>query len=280
MAQLDISTFSGHVESHELDKRQAVSIGSHPSNDIQVEGDDVEIMHCRISWNKSGFEVVAAGGDGVDVNGTLVQKVQLSSGDVLRVGDSDITFKDGDLARQAEESDDDLNASTFGLKPLTGEIEIPPAIAEEKEKKSPPPDEPLTADEIELEELEEIEEVPEKKRRSSKDKQKRSRDRKERERRERKRERAEKEERSSKKSKSRREEPEPDDAGEFDLEDLAAAQDEPAEKAAKVLHRKTDAAADESFDERVDEEPAPAPASEKLSLRQRLHSRPKRPGEA
>ena len=47
----------------ELDKRQPVSIGQHPSNDDSIAGDNVEQMHCRISWNKQGFEVVSAGSE-------------------------------------------------------------------------------------------------------------------------------------------------------------------------------------------------------------------------
>ena len=146
MATLDISTFSGHLQSVELDRRQAISIGSHASNDVQVEGDDVEIMHCRISWNKTGFEVVAAGVEGVDVNGNLVQKAMLQPGDVMRIGDADVKYLDvGDSSAPDENGSGEIG--TFGLKPLSSEMDVVPPPTP---KASPPADEPLTADEIEI----------------------------------------------------------------------------------------------------------------------------------
>ncbi|MBX3439942.1 MAG: FHA domain-containing protein, partial [Planctomycetaceae bacterium] len=95
MTYLEIDFGAGARRKIELDKRQPISIGRHPSNDISLSGDDVEPMHCRISWKKSsGYEVVAAGLDGVEVNGTLVQKTVLDPGDMLRIGAANIVFRD------------------------------------------------------------------------------------------------------------------------------------------------------------------------------------------
>ncbi|MEZ6145967.1 MAG: FHA domain-containing protein [Planctomycetaceae bacterium] len=97
MPHLEIRLPNDGPRTIELDKRTPLSVGQHPSNDICIDGDDVELMHCRVSWNKkAGFEVVSAAIDGVDVNGTLVQKSVLTSGDVMRIGDANITFVDGD----------------------------------------------------------------------------------------------------------------------------------------------------------------------------------------
>ncbi|MGE4001410.1 MAG: PQQ-binding-like beta-propeller repeat protein, partial [Planctomycetaceae bacterium] len=144
MTYLEIDFGSGDRRTVELDKRQPVSIGRHPSNDVTIAGDDVELMHCRISWQKSGgYQVVAAGKDGVDVNGTLVQKSKLATDDVLRIGPANITFRDP-AASPPETADfeaRDVPQSTFSLKPLSGEIDFPlPPAAEELP--------PLTADEI------------------------------------------------------------------------------------------------------------------------------------
>ncbi|MBW3539929.1 MAG: PQQ-binding-like beta-propeller repeat protein, partial [Planctomycetes bacterium] len=79
-------------ERRELSNKQPLSIGRHDRNDVVVDDDDVSIMHCRISWQKRDWEVVAANLDGVEVNGTLVRKAKLAAGDVLRVGPLDIGF--------------------------------------------------------------------------------------------------------------------------------------------------------------------------------------------
>ncbi len=174
MPYLEIRLPNDGPRTVELDKHTPLSIGQHRSNDICIDGDDVELMHCRVSWHKkAGFEVVSAGLDGVDVNGTLVQKAGLTSGDVMRIGDANITFVDGEPIESevADQSSDDQSASTFGLRPLTDEFSAPlppdddvPLTADE----IPADDVPLTADEI----------IPEEKEsKSRKKKSKRSKDR-------------------------------------------------------------------------------------------------------
>ncbi len=74
MSYLKIKFASGREERVELSKRQPASIGEHPSSDVCIADEGVGMMHCRVSWNKTGYEVVAAVGEGVDVNGTRVQK--------------------------------------------------------------------------------------------------------------------------------------------------------------------------------------------------------------
>ena len=58
MASLEISFLSGKHQIIELSKQQPVSIGSHASNDLQIDNENVASMQCRISWNKKGFEVL------------------------------------------------------------------------------------------------------------------------------------------------------------------------------------------------------------------------------
>ncbi|MEW4530499.1 PQQ-binding-like beta-propeller repeat protein [Maioricimonas sp. JC845] len=91
-AQLEVTRLDGGTERVALSKRQPVSIGQHASNDVIIDEDGVDILHCRISWNRSGFEVAAATGEGVEVNGSMVRHAMLGPDDVLRVGSVDIRF--------------------------------------------------------------------------------------------------------------------------------------------------------------------------------------------
>ena len=100
MIRLEIRNLKGEVERRALSKTQPLSIGKHATNDVVISEDGVAAMHCRISWKKSNFEITAAGSEGVEVNGTLVQHVAISPGDVIRIGSSDITVR--------ENNDDDM----------------------------------------------------------------------------------------------------------------------------------------------------------------------------
>src|SRR5688500_5942456 len=126
MAHLDISHLTGDVERRELTKQQPLSIGSHRSNDVCIDEEGVELIHCRVSWSKTAFEAVAAGVEPIDVNGNLVQRSQLKSGDVLRIGTVDMKFRgDGESATAA-----DIPASdNYGLKPVSEDL--PSFLSEE-----------------------------------------------------------------------------------------------------------------------------------------------------
>ena len=135
MAKLELQHLSGDVETHELSKREPLSIGNHVSNDICIRGDDVAVMHCRISWAKKAYEVTAANLDGVELNGTLVRQALLRPGDVLRIGSVDIAvrYDEGEVdpdsiqAKAGESGKGDKGGgqptSEVDLKPITeGEI--------------------------------------------------------------------------------------------------------------------------------------------------------------
>lgn len=94
MSSIEIRYANGKTGKKALSKKQTLSIGKHPSNDVVINDDTVAAMHCRIAWNKSGFEVTAATRDGVEINGTLVRNASLNDRDVLRVGTVDITVRD------------------------------------------------------------------------------------------------------------------------------------------------------------------------------------------
>ncbi len=101
MAFLEIQYLTGDHERRELHKHQPVSIGSHPTNDVVVDEEGVELIHARIAWNKDAYEVVAAGVGGVDVNGVLVQRARLQGKEVLRFGSVDVRFHGEPAARAA-----------------------------------------------------------------------------------------------------------------------------------------------------------------------------------
>ncbi len=109
MASLDISFLSGKTQEIELSKQQPISVGSHASNDLQIENDGVAAMQCRISWNKNYYEAVAATSDGIEINGIISGRSQLQDGDLIRIGEADIRFVDEiefiDESEIIEESD-------------------------------------------------------------------------------------------------------------------------------------------------------------------------------
>ena len=94
MATLKIKQISGSTETRELSRSHPLTIGRQDFNDICIPEEGVARMHCRISWNKTGFEVTAATADGIEVNSTTVAHLILSSGDTIRVGSCDLIFDD------------------------------------------------------------------------------------------------------------------------------------------------------------------------------------------
>lgn len=128
MPFLEVIHMTGDVDQRKLSKQQPLTIGSHSSTDITVDEDDVEIMHCRISWGKQGFEAVAAGTAPVTINGNLVKNAILKPGDVLQFGTVDIRYREG-----ADDgfgtSPDETKENELGLKPLSEEIMATPPVA-------------------------------------------------------------------------------------------------------------------------------------------------------
>jgi outer membrane protein assembly factor BamB len=95
MPNLEVRTPDGRTELRKLSRRNPIVIGRNPISDIHVDDESVAAIHCRVSWKGTSFEVAAVSGDGVDVNGVLVQKKTLRSGDVIRVGDLDVVMLNG-----------------------------------------------------------------------------------------------------------------------------------------------------------------------------------------
>ncbi|WP_437204378.1 outer membrane protein assembly factor BamB family protein [Planctomicrobium sp. SH664] len=120
MAFLEIMHYTGENERRELSKQTPITIGSHPSNDLCIDEDGVDIMHCRVSWGSTGFEAVAAGVDPIEVNGTPMQRTTLKAGDVLRFGTVDIRYREGE--HDGSHAAEVKPARDQGLKPISDEI--------------------------------------------------------------------------------------------------------------------------------------------------------------
>ena len=93
-AFLILRRLDGSTEQRELSRSQPLTIGRQSFNDICISEPDVAPMHCRVSWNKTGFEVTAATPAGVEVNSGSVAQMMLNSGDTIRVGSVDLIFEE------------------------------------------------------------------------------------------------------------------------------------------------------------------------------------------
>lgn len=130
MASLEITFLSGKAQKIELSKKQPISIGSHASNDLQIKNEGVASMQCRISWNKKGYEILAANSDGIEINGTMSGRTLLNDGDLIRIGDADIRFADEvdplDLATSLPDtSGNQKESSMYDLQPISqNELEV------------------------------------------------------------------------------------------------------------------------------------------------------------
>ncbi len=100
MPVLLIQNASGESEIRELSKRVPLAVGRHSSNDVRIDDENVAMLHCRISWNSRGYEVVAGTDAGVEINGRKVANAILTLGDCVQVGDVSLFYYD--QAEQAE----------------------------------------------------------------------------------------------------------------------------------------------------------------------------------
>lgn len=94
MPVLLIQNASGEAEIRELSKHVPMAIGRHSSNDVRVDEPGVQILHCRVSWNSRGYEVVAGTDAGIEVNGKNVASAMLTLGDCVQVGSVGLFYYD------------------------------------------------------------------------------------------------------------------------------------------------------------------------------------------
>lgn len=140
MPQLEIEYADGRRESTPLSRTSPLTIGAQSFNDICLPGDGVAAFHCRIGWNKSGFEVTAATSKGVDLNGTIVEHAFLKPGDVLRIGPCDVIYA-GDAAdpapkKKEEPRKDEPKLGRGAEARSKGKSPAPPPVAPESDDAS------------------------------------------------------------------------------------------------------------------------------------------------
>lgn len=95
MAELELLRADGSKQRMRLERRSPLTVGARESNDIRVEGAEVQPIHCRISWNKTAWRISAVTLHGVEVNGRLEEAIELVAGDMVRVGNLRLVFMDG-----------------------------------------------------------------------------------------------------------------------------------------------------------------------------------------
>jgi len=94
MSVILIQDAVGDSSIRELTKQLPIAVGRHSSNDVQIPDPDVEVLHCRISWNSRAYEVTSGSPRGVDVNGESVASAILTPGDCIQVGQVGIFYYD------------------------------------------------------------------------------------------------------------------------------------------------------------------------------------------
>ena len=140
----------GSEQQRELSRSQPLAIGRQSFNEICVPEEGVGAMHCRVSWNKTAFEVTAATASGIDVNGTSVARATLQSGDVIRVGSLDLVYLDPAAVAVADAGfklveQVDRGKAFSAVKPPPPIPSAKSAVSEvkssrtEKSQRSPPP---------------------------------------------------------------------------------------------------------------------------------------------
>jgi outer membrane protein assembly factor BamB len=140
MASIEILQPDGETDAIALSKTQTVSIGRHVTCDVRIDEDEVAVLHCRVAWNGSGYEVTSANSSGVDLNGSLVRHQLLRDGDVLRIGSVDLVMR-LDAPRESSQRKaarrkpvEELVPQEFD-RPSSSEIGLSPVSEEELEIK-------------------------------------------------------------------------------------------------------------------------------------------------
>ncbi len=129
MAIIEIRHPSGKSEKKKISRRQPFSIGSHSANNFSIDDDTLASIHCRISWNKSNYEVTSATDEPIKVNGSKVKHTLLRDDDIINIGEYEFKFKRGKPKKKPSSSSkkdekSPIKSSTVGLKPVAENEDI------------------------------------------------------------------------------------------------------------------------------------------------------------
>lgn len=101
MAWLSVKWNDGREEAIELTHRKPIAIGSHASSNVVVNDEDIPTLACRISWNGTAYEVVAAADDDVLLNGKRTRRRSLENRDEIQIGSVVMTLRRGKMPKAA-----------------------------------------------------------------------------------------------------------------------------------------------------------------------------------
>jgi outer membrane protein assembly factor BamB/pSer/pThr/pTyr-binding forkhead associated (FHA) protein len=129
MAIIEITHPSGKSEKKKISRRQPFSIGSHSANNFSIDDDTLASIHCRISWNKTNYEVTSATDQPIKVNGSNVKHTLLRDEDIIHIGEYEFKFRRGKPKKKtSSDSNKDekspVKSSTVGLKPLAEDEDL------------------------------------------------------------------------------------------------------------------------------------------------------------
>lgn len=102
MAKLTLRAADGSTREVSLDDHGSLTIGRSPECEFHLDEVQASRRHCTVVRLQSGFEVADLGStNGTLVNGQLTKRKKLEHGDVIRIGQSEITFVDESAARSS-----------------------------------------------------------------------------------------------------------------------------------------------------------------------------------
>lgn len=93
-ARLILQTPDGQEAVYALDQGRTVTLGRDAGNTIVLPSQFVSKRHAQVSWTPRGVRIEDQdSANGIVVNGLTVHAAQLSSGDVIQIGDQRIVFE-------------------------------------------------------------------------------------------------------------------------------------------------------------------------------------------
>lgn len=103
----------GAIKKHDLCKDQGVFVGTSSNCGLQLDGEGLSEIHCRLEFNEGELWVQDwMSANGTSVNGNAIDgNHKVGSGDVIQIGDYEITL--GELSAPASTQNEDLGQNDF-----------------------------------------------------------------------------------------------------------------------------------------------------------------------
>lgn len=118
-AQLLVIAGPDSGRSFALTPGQTLQVGRSQATPTKLTDPTISRVHCEIEWNGDKIMLLNISTGGTHVNGKPVSQHELKSGDVIRVGSTEIRFQFGDGSEQRTLAPG-KPASTSGAEMLNG----------------------------------------------------------------------------------------------------------------------------------------------------------------